>query len=254
MTRDDDIKRRTKGVIAGGDAVARLLEVAGIKLPDAFHDADALTQPRRDPAPTREHGAARPSPASRRERLQELGWPARALDVALDGRETRAIAAVRAWNPKHAALVLAGPKGTGKTVGAAWAALHWASNASFRFARSATLLRLSRFDQPKDPEATRDARRAYGVRWPEKWSDVIGAPALCLDDLGAEYLDAKGSFVADMDELIDTFYGDRRPLIITTNLDARGVQERYGSRVFDRLNECASWQPVVGESLRTHEE
>ena len=68
--------------------------------------------------------------------------------------------------------------------------------------------------------------------------------------VGAEYLDAKGSFLVDIDELIDTFYAQRKPLIITTNCTQRQFAERYGERITDRMTECAQWASVVGKSLR----
>jgi len=79
---------------------------------------------------------------------------------------------------------------------------------------------------------------------------VFAAPALVLDDLGAEYLDDKGSFLVDLDELIDTFYANRRPLLITTNLDRDRFYQRYGSRIRDRLRECGAFWETKSGSLR----
>ena len=62
-----------------------------------------------------------------------------------------------------------------------------------------------------------------------------------LDDLGAEYVDAKGSFLVDLDELIDTYYGDERPLVITTNLTKDDFKARYGARIERRVRECGKW-------------
>lgn len=167
----------------------------------------------------------------RREFFGNEGWPARAIDIALadGGASSVAIEKMREWDHKeHNVIVLSGSAGTGKTVAAAW----WRTkNTSMRFVRAATFAASSRYSQ--------DDR-----------ADTYGARALCLDDLGAEYLDVKGSFLVDLDELIDTFYGDRKPLIITTNLDDKGFKARYGTRVEDRIRECGKWVRIPGASMR----
>ena len=53
-----------------------------------------------------------------------------------------------------------------------------------------------------------------------------------------------------LDELIDTFHGDRRPLLITTNCDVAGFKVRYGERIADRLRESGRWISVDGGSMR----
>jgi hypothetical protein len=168
---------------------------------------------------------------SRSRSLADMGWPARALDEA-DNADTSktAITRLSTWNlDERNVVVLSGPPGTGKTVGAA----HWCLGRRERieFVRASTFASSSRYDQ------TARAR----------WYDAAG---LCLDDLGAEYLDSKGSFLVDLDELVDTYYADKRPLIITTNLDGNEFKRRYGRRVEDRIRECALWVVVAGDSLR----
>ena len=168
---------------------------------------------------------------SRMNSLADRGWPVRALDAAEKPDATRpAIARLSAWNvDERNVAVLSGPPGTGKTVGAA----HWclARSEHVEFVRASTFAASSR----------------YNAETRERW---YGASALCLDDLGAEYLDSKGSFLVDLDELVDTFYADKRPLIITTNLDSAAFKKRYGGRVEDRIRECAVWLVVAGESMR----
>jgi len=56
--------------------------------------------------------------------------------------------------------------------------------------------------------------------------------------------------MADLDELVDTYYGDQRPLLITTNLDREAFKSRYGQRIADRLRECGRWFSIASESLR----
>lgn len=177
-----------------------------------------------------------PEAAARRERyaaLEALGWPTRALDVASgpELRDNDSIRALRAWDPGKSALMLTGGKGAGKTVATAGHAMRDPARTIWRFARAARLARESRFS--KD------------------WRELLDAPKLCIDDLGAEYIDTKGSFVADLDELVDVFYASQRPLIITSNLGGDEFTARYGARVSDRLVECSTWIGVREESYRT---
>lgn len=172
--------------------------------------------------------------ARRREELRRNapreGWPLRALEAADSHASTDAVQKALAWDySARNVAVLSGPPGTGKTVAAATWMLH--TTWGMQFVRSATFAASSRYDHE-----TRD-------RW-------FGASGLVLDDLGAEYLDGKGSFMVDLDELVDTYYGNRRPLIITTNLTADEFKKRYGNRVEDRIRECAQWITVTGSSMR----
>ena len=73
---------------------------------------------------------------------------------------------------------------------------------------------------------------------------------MCLDDLGAEYVDTKGSFLVDLDELIDAHYADRRPLFITTNLAWSVFVERYGERIVSRMRQCARWVVLRDTDMR----
>lgn len=207
------------------DAIARALLDIGMPVPESLLEMTATPGHAVPATPTPED-----SQAARVRELRALGWPLRALEIAAVADVGRAaMRAVDRWNPSMSAIVLAGAVGAGKTVAAAWWALG-ARNA-FRFVRAAELVRVGRFD--------------------DSWRAWLGAPALCVDDLGAEYADAKGSFVADLDHLFDTFYADRRPLIVTTNCDGAAFRARYGERIADRLTECAVWAYVDGVSLRT---
>ena len=174
--------------------------------------------------------AADPAAAARRE-LLSTGWAERVLDSAANADERQpAITFVKSWGVEaNSALVLSGPIGSGKTTAAAWWAMH--RRPSTRFLRAAEFATMSRYDA--------EAR--------QRWAD---ARALVLDDLGTEYLDAKGSFLVDLDELVDRFYAHRRPLLITTNCTRDEFRRRYGERVYDRLRECGAWKSASGESLR----
>lgn len=164
-------------------------------------------------------------------RMADAGWPRRAIEAAqaADAKKP-AVERVLRWDAEsECVLVLSGPPGCGKTT----AACVWALRQSWppAFLRATTFAASSRYDH-------------------ERRSAWLGASALVLDDLGSEYADTKGNFLVDLDELMDTFYGDKRPLIITTNCQLEDFKSRYGARIVDRLRECGSWYSVSGQSLR----
>lgn len=178
--------------------------------------------------------AARDAEAAERKRWSDLldaGFPKRSIEAAKSAdQNTAAMQRVRSWDPtRESALVLSGSPGCGKTVAATW----WAAQqeSAPAFLRATTFAASSRYD--------REERSAW-----------FEARALVLDDLGTEFLDAKGSFLVDLDELLDVFYGDRKPLLITTNCTHEVFRDRYGSRVMDRLRECATWFSASGTSMR----
>lgn len=172
--------------------------------------------------------------------LLEYGFPRRAVEVVRAGVTPEpAIERMRQHIATSEILVISGPKGCGKTVAATW----WAAQrqGKIRFVRAAAFASSSRYERVDRAETL--------------------AHPLVLDDLGAEFVDVKGSFLTDLDELIDTFYGDMRPLVITTNVlavekptdggpDRHPFVERYGERVADRLRECGRWISLTGDSLR----
>ena len=169
--------------------------------------------------------------AKERRRIYELAqrFPARAFAAAQTPNVgASAIAQLKGWDAIGIA-VLAGPPGTGKTTAATWWALQ--QRTAPEFMRATELAASGRFD--KDVRARWSAARALG-----------------LDDLGAEYSDAKGSFRVDLDELVDVFYAAVRPFVITTNLTRVDFRARYGERVVDRLREVGTWSTGVGPSMR----
>ena len=161
----------------------------------------------------------------------KAGWPVRALEAsAIADTSKPAIVRIATWNPAdECVLVLSGPPGCGKTTAAA----HWAlkRGRAPAFLRATTFAASSRYDH-------------------EQRDGWLNASALVLDDLGSEYADAKGNFLVNLDELVDTFYGDKRPLLITTNCTSADFKSRYGQRVVDRIRECGSWFSLTSESLR----
>jgi len=194
-----------------------------------WEEHDAAVEASRRAAEQREALAARRGAVD--EMIKSDGWPRRAIEAALDADESKtAIVKLRAIElSDRNVIVIGGAPGCGKTVGAAWWALR--RRTTTKFVRASTFAAASRYDRKER----------------EMW---LKAPALVLDDAGAEYNDAKGSLMVDLDELIDTFYGDRRPLLITTNCSASDFKTRYGERITDRLRECGRWISIDGGSLR----
>src|SRR5882757_7087206 len=113
-------------------------------------------------------------------------------------------------------LVLSGGPGTGKTL----AACEWLRDVKRGgwFVTAALLARYPRYDA-------------------KAMHDLLTCRALVVDDLGCEYMDDKGNFMAVLDEVINARYGERLPTLITTNLNADAFKERYGSRIADRIRE-----------------
>lgn len=92
--------------------------------------------------------------------------------------------------------------------------------------------------------------------WDKAENEVLNYVKKCdlliIDDLGVENIT---NFVLDkVFTLIDTRYRANKPLIITTNLklknDNFSIQERFGQRIADRIEEMCFPLQVVGESRR----
>jgi len=217
-------------------------------LPRAFRDPGELDDRSRRAAEQRAE-VERAAEQHRRARiLSANGFPDLALDQALaisagvDAIETPAAVAARDFvatrmgrDTGRTARVFAGGTGAGKTSAAAFCALQWSAG-SAGFIRATELERRGRYD--------RDGSLG-------KW--LKASTLLVLDDLGAEPLDAKGYFVAMLDEIVDKFYADRQPLLITTNISLRQFEERYEARVLSRLLQCGTWSACGDVDLRRGE-
>lgn len=212
-------------------SLAEAVEAVGFAMPSSLTSMTDEEWEAHDARVAAERAALVEYTAPRRPALIANGFPRRALEESATADETRsAIMRVKTWlKAPEGVLVIAGGKGCGKTVAAAWWAMRLGSVATF--IRAASFAAASRYER-----SDRDA--------------LLGAPALVLDDLGAEYVDAKGSFLVDLDELIDVFYGDRKPLLITTNCAIDVFRSRYGERIVDRIRECGAFFSIAEQSLR----
>ena len=83
---------------------------------------------------------------------------------------------------------------------------------------------------------------------------MMQVSVMVIDDLGVEYMDKNGHFSHRLDELIDDRYSNYKKTIITTNLNKKDFQARYGNRVTDRIREGfkhgGDYLEFSGRSLR----
>ena len=162
------------------------------------------------------------------------------LDAALwlavdEPRDETALVRARAFLAAPADctfLVLAGPKGRGKTYALAWAV----KRRGGRYEDAAALVSSSTFDA-------------------DRWRDLAAAPLLALDELGAEQTNS--AFEANLYALLDRRYRAQRKTILATNLSAAAFRQRYCAagldRLIDRFNTAGAFvELAAGPSLRTH--
>ena len=141
-------------------------------------------------------------------------------------KETTALKAVNLFmtKPRDAwCLVLAGPKGCGKSTAAA--RYLWEDTAS----RTAS--------PPKTQRWWTAAKVSRVSSFNDELEKLMETAVLVIDDLGVEYMDKGGHFSHRLDELIDYRYSNYRKTIITTNLNKKDFNSRYGVRVTDRIRE-----------------
>lgn len=87
-------------------------------------------------------------------------------------------------------------------------------------------------------------------RYHGKVERLVAPDRLVVDDLGAEYMDEKGSLLCDLDELLDARVRAGRATMLTTNLGLEQFRTRYGARIASRVREDGKWLPVDGPDLR----
>ncbi len=179
------------------------------------------------------------------------GVPEREVRLVMNGlADTPAIAFVKEWltatqSPDGPSmLVLAGPKGVGKTVAAVYGIMNasppapsgfsaWPSERNPRFRHVSDVAELGLWGE----EPSRKAR-----------GELKQCKVLVIDDVGVEYMSE--AFLAAWDSLVNARYGAMGHTIFTTNLTAEKFATRYGDRVYDRIRGRGEWYDVDGESMR----
>lgn len=184
------------------------------------------------------------------------GWgiPAREAGLVLEGlRSTTALgyaqefltASAKPPSSKEESpnlLVLAGPKGVGKTLAAAHVMLHadpiqpyggkWRTEHAPRFRHATELAEVSLYGEADKPE-----RLA-----------LKNTKCLVIDDLGTEI--ATEHFLTLFDGVFNARYGGYGLTVLTTNLTAPSFSARYGERVYDRIAGRGMWFDISEESMR----
>jgi hypothetical protein len=178
------------------------------------------------------------------------GAPRRVWDVlAGEVAETEAIARVREWLKARKTdqsvwcLVLSAGKGAGKSVAAGLAMEELGAH---------PVDRRNRLCQGEDIVSWWPSSRLARLSgYDGRFDKICESPHIVvIDDLGTEFLDAKGWFLQAVDALVDARYAGYLPTIITTNLTGQAFKERYSERVVDRLREGGSFFEFAGKSLR----
>lgn len=223
------MQKRKSNPMSVGDAAADVLAAAP-KLTDeqwAKRDAEVAKQRAEDERAQLELEVARS-----RAGLIAAGCRIRAVDCALspylDG-DSQAMQHVRSMTPPGI-WCIAGGVGCGKTVAAVW----WLHQHAGVFPLFVTAEQF-------------EARGRYDKHFREQWER---ATSLVLDDLGAEYADDKEHFLVGLDALIDHVSGQKRGMVITTNITGAEFAERYGARIISRIRECGGFKTCADGDRR----
>ncbi len=172
--------------------------------------------------------------------LVEQGLSPRHLDNIAHGdtQDTPAVKAMRA-NAHRGVCVLAGNVGCGKT----YAAHLWLLEAEKRHPHEW---------QPQQARMITSTWFARQSRYDGdgKFADISTVKRLVIDDMGVEYADTRGSFLVDLDELLDLRWRACLQTVITTNFSSEAFKERYGHRISDRIRHEGKYVVVKHPSLR----
>lgn len=179
-------------------------------------------------------------------RMAIAGVPDLAIQHSRAPEDTEATRAARQFlQGTQTFLVLCGERGLGKTTAAAVVVREY-------LRRDALTSRPTSADPPAPAlfeRATSFARMsAYDAEDRRYFESLCRARLLVLDDVGTETL--AGVATALLDELVDTRYGHRRRMVITSNLSPAAIRARYGERIADRLRESGLVVALAGASMR----
>ena len=132
-------------------------------------------------------------------------------------------------------LLLVGDTGVGKSY-AAYAVGH-AAVADHRWTIGGTV-----------GELVDKLRKDQGDGGGQMFTDLIGADLVIFDELGVE----RGTeFSLEMvQRIVDERWRNKLPLVVTTNLNAEQIADRYGARLLDRILDGAVIVRMTGNSAR----
>jgi hypothetical protein len=190
--------------------------------------------------------------AAKAKALRDTGIPAKDQERISADIGLTATPALEALSDDAAILVcLSGNPGCGKTTAAAswiWRYL----NDSANWAPDRRMLGTPAVIPARPlPLFIKAARLSRWERYDAKEMDkLLLAARLVIDDLGVEFQDSKGNFMAILDEVIDVRYDESRPTVVTTNLEADAFKLRYGERIADRIRESGRFVSLSNASLR----
>jgi DNA replication protein DnaC len=102
------------------------------------------------------------------------------------------------------------------------------------------------------PELLTDIRGTYDLRAESRESGMMtalkGVTLLALDDFGTERMT---DWVQErLFEILNHRYNERRPTIITTNMDPDEIRDHVGDRIFSRIMGMGWRYEIVGRNLR----
>lgn len=84
-----------------------------------------------------------------------------------------------------------------------------------------------------------------------KIDEILKLHIICIDDIGTEEVSKSyGNVRCTFSELCDAAEQKGKLLIVTTNLTAKELEEKYGERTLDRLKAITKFVPFSGNSLR----
>lgn len=158
--------------------------------------------------------------------LRRQGMPQRVINTLNCMKETKATTAIDSFletTEEAWCLVLAGPKGCGK------------STAAGKYLAETTKPNVK--SPPNNIRWWTSSRISRVSGYDTQLEKIMAEKIIVIDDLGVEYLDKNGYFNHRLDELIDERYSNYRKTVITTNLNSGDFQARYGARVADRIRE-----------------
>lgn len=201
-------------------ALGRLMRRMPVEARDALARGETLDVPR---AETTEEKRARMARAREtRGRSWEARVPVKFRDARMDDlKADQHPAEVRAWFASDSPmLVLSGQvPGNGKTFTAY--AVGWAVHEAGKWSCAYTMADLNAALRPTEEHE------------PDAWYSVTHCDLLIVDDLGTERTTSWTE--EQLHRLLDQRGRERRRTIVTTNLTSEKVEDRYDSRIADRL-------------------